>query len=448
MSEIPQKTIASFDRIKSIYLERRFNKSFVLLKRLFKDLDVLHKPKMKLNHTNYKYIEEAGKHFDRLTDHIQKKQVLGMISAFLKRFYRYLNFGLKNNQHDPIDVVSVQMTPQIFLSMYVIAGFPEFVLQAHHHQLEQPRNQVDYGYDVYVLANESIKSTNNAYNNENIGRDELRKLVKNYNMYSNCFNVFKSTDLLDKVNELLQRWSYTKETINQINDSKKYAKDQKEETLKVLNEQQEKIKYQILKLNPEFDEKYLDLYHQTSQKLEIQFKKAYWDKLRDDMNNDKYETVTKNILEIKEDLIKLRSKNKEYRLLVDKKLNVDEIVKLVKTNKSQDKLLPYFDFMVRAILLLSSPSRYEETKQLWTANKETIVNHEYPSIKEAMTESIQLIHGFLQDLKDDILNIYVMGSLGMNINELDKLQQEEKKKDQFDDEVLDEEIDDESDEDY
>ena len=115
MSEISQKTVANLDRIKSVYLEKRFSKSFVLLKRLFKDLDMLHKPKMKLNHTNYKYIEAAGKHFDKLTDHIQKKQVLKMISVFLKRFYRYLNFGLTNNQHDPIDVVSVQMTPQIFL---------------------------------------------------------------------------------------------------------------------------------------------------------------------------------------------------------------------------------------------------------------------------------------------------------------------------------------------
>ena len=444
MSEISQKTIANLDKIKSIYLERRFSKSFVLLKRLFNDLNMLHNPKIKLNHTHYKYIKEVGKHFDRLTDHIQNKQVIRMVSFLLNRFYRYLNFSLNNNKYNINDIISIQMTPQIFLSMYVIAGFPEFVLQTHHHQLEQPRNQIDYIYDVYILAKDSIKSTTAAYNN-NISKDELRKLVKNYNMYSNCFNIFKSSDLLDKVNELLQRWSYTKETINQITESKKYSKDQKDKTLNELNKQQEKIKYQLIELQPDFNEKYLDIYHQTFQQLESQFDKAYWDKLRDDLNNHKYDTITNNILEIKENLIKLRPNNENYILLVDEKINIDEIIDLVKTNKSQEKLLPYFDFIVRAILLLSSPSRYEETKQLWTTNKETIINHEYPGIKEAMTESIQLIYGFLQDLKDDILNIYVMGSLGMNLNEL---QIEGDNTDQFDDKVLNEEIDDESDEDY
>ena len=187
--------------------------------------------------------------FDKLTRLIMKKDIINAINLFLNKYYRFVGFNAKSN-----DIISFQLNSRIFLSMYLIYGYPDIILSS---KIEDIINKkVDqYDYDIYILSKNLYDRLNILIQNKN--KNNLRQFVKSINMYSNCFLVWKNKDKLKKVRSLLTEWTSIQETINTVSESNNYSSEQKENSIKELKKSQENIFKMIKRFKVNINENYL-----------------------------------------------------------------------------------------------------------------------------------------------------------------------------------------------
>lgn len=401
------------DTLKRTFLEQRFLKLFRKFKKLFTNLNKLHKSTTELTPEHNKYIPELGKDFDRLTNHMQNKTVLKITGVFLTRFYRMLNFGHQNASQ--MEVIAPQITPQILLASYVIAGYPEFALSAHHHQLESPRDKIDRGYDVYVLAKDVIKYLTYVSDKKGeITSYELSQLVKSINMFANCFLVWKNADAIDKTNELIQRIYYTNKTIDEVNDSSKYSDEQKTETLAVLEEQKNKIIDSLKKINPNMKNENIDLYNKLTDEMHSNYQKAYWDLVAKELEENKSQMFVKVIEGVIDDFKKLRPNKEVFHSEVQNKTSslMESIVNDIEKGEMEDEnLIKMIDNFVSWANFLQSPARENDTKQLWYTLRESIEEKYLGEHSSYIPKVLEFVCSTIQDIKDDILSFYVMNKM-------------------------------------
>lgn len=397
------------DKLKRTFLEKRFLQIFNKFNKLFTNLNKLTKTSTKLNITDYKYISELGKDFDKLTEHIQNKTVINIINCLLNRFYRMLNFG-NNVAQSEIDVIAPQITAQILLSAYVISGYPEFALSAHHHQLEAPRDKIDRGYDVYQLSKDVVNNLNNASNKKGkLSKNDFYHLIKSINMYANCFIVWKNADQLDKTNELMQRIHYTNKTMDEIKESSKYSDEQRIETLAVLEDQKTKIIDSLKTLNPNIKEKNVELYSKLTDEMSTQYQKAYWDLLTNELENNKYDFFIKIMNDIASDFKKLRPNKETFHEKVENTITTYCQPMNNNINDSQ-KFIKLIETIIEWITQLQSPARKSETIELWNTMKEAIENNYLGDHSSYIPKTMEFVCTTIQDIKDDLLTFYVVNT--------------------------------------
>ena len=204
-------TPSDLDNIKKIqnfYLKKKFITDFKKKKYIFSNLFDL------INRDNLNNITNK---FDNTTTYIRKKELINEIDLILKNYYRMLNNISSNNNN--VDVISFQLNSRIFLSLFIIFGFPEFNLTIKKTDLNN-NNINNINYDIYKLSEKLINNINifleNSYSDE-----ILRKLIKSINMYSNCFMMWINHDKINKINELYNEWYGIQETIEDIEESNK-----------------------------------------------------------------------------------------------------------------------------------------------------------------------------------------------------------------------------------
>lgn len=401
------------DTLKRTFLEQRFLKLFRKFHKLFTNLNKLHKSTTNLTQENYKYIPELGKDFDKLTNHLQNPTVLKITSVFIQRFYRMLNFG--HQDAGEMEVIAPQITPQILLASYVIAGYPEFALSAHHHQLEAPRDKIDRGYDVYVLAKDVVKYLTYVSNKKGeVSSYELSQLVKSINMFANCFLVWKNADAIDKTNELIQRVYYTNKTIDEVNDSSKYSDEQRIETLVVLEEQKNKVIDALKQLNPNLKDENIELYNKLTDEMQSNYQKAYWDMVTSELEENNSQMFVKVINGIIDDFKKLRPNKEDFHTEVENKTKalMDSIVESIKKGAMDDeKFVKMIDNFIGWANFLQSPAREDDTKQLWNTFKESIEEKYLGEHSSYVPKVLEFVCSTIQDIKDDILSFYVMNKM-------------------------------------
>jgi hypothetical protein len=415
------------DSFKLKYLQRRFVNFIVKFSSLFNKLNRLSHPHINVKTTDLLYMNECGKHFDKLAEFIKLKPVIKIIRIMLKMYYRMLNFG----NHS----ISYRMNSQMFLSMYIIGGFPEFILQTHHHNLITPRSRVDLAFDIYYSSKKCMDITLKLINQD----AHLTNLIKEYNMYSNCFVLFINADSIDKTHELIDRWIELNDTIKEINNSKLYTEEQKEASIDELKKQQLKTEEYILKINSSFKLGKLEQIEKIKKELVKQYTNAFWNKLREELNDNNFSMLETLINEIKENLISFRPSNKDFALNINNKIQIDEIIKNIKIHhEKENKLINNFEFIVNTILFLQAPSRNNETLSLWNSIKAS--EKYYIQNSDIVIDILMFIYGTIYELKDDILNVYVIETFNNTLKEKKEENKDNNLMTSFYDDLLNEEI--------
>lgn len=354
-------------------------------------------------HENHNLFNNNIENFDKLTELIIKKDIINSIKVFLNKFYRFIGFNAKSN-----NIISFQLNSRIFLSMYIIYGYPEIILSSKKEDIINKK--VDqYDYDIYILSKNLFDRLNNLIENRN--KTNLRKFVKSINMYSNCFLIWQNKDKLKKVRSLVTEWTSIQETIDTVSESSNYSDEQKEKTLTELKKSQENIFNMIKRFKININENYLKNFSNICKQIKTTYEKSYWDVLENELNKENYDFLKKILIEIQDNILKLR-KNNNFKVDFKENYDVNFIIQMIENKAfSPENLLSYSNYLVDIIINLEAPIRNESTKNEW--NK-IIINFKASKLEEFnknITIILKFILNRINDINNDIFNMYILNNL-------------------------------------
>ena len=391
--------ISNIKKIQYRYLKKNFINTLKKKKHIFDELLCL------IDRNN---INNMDKNFDNLSLFIKKKETINDINNILKKYYRMVNNISSTNNN--INVISFQITSRIFLSLFVIYGFPEISLSIKKKDI-QNSSENNINNDIYKLSEKVIININNLYK-ELTDNEALRQFVKSINMYSNCFMLWINNDKINKITELYYQWHEIQETINEINNSNKYDDTQKNDTINAMKNSQDNLIKLIKKINPQFNINHLKIYSSLSFQLKNNFEKSYWDILKTDLENKDLSLLTKILNEIQIEIINLRKKNKQFIDNFKEKYDIQLIIQLIEKNLfSEDYLLSYSQFIIDNIIEMQAPIRNENTKNKWSIIMNDIKNKKYRNMNEYVNIILKFILNNIKDIKTDILNLNILNSI-------------------------------------
>jgi hypothetical protein len=341
--------------------------------------------------------------FDKLTKYMMNKDIINNVSTFLKKYYRMVGFNAKSS-----NVISFQLTSRIFLSMYVIYGYPEIILS--HKKKDILDRKVDpYDYDIYLLSENLFNSLNKIIKSPSL--ENKRKFIKSINMYSNCFLIWKNKDKIKKIRTLVNEWISLQETIDEINNTNSYSVDQKNKSIDELKKSQNNIYNLISKFKVNINENYLKNHYSICKQIKLTYEKSYWDLFESELLKEKYDFLKKILFEIQNNIIKLR-KNNDFINQFKDKYDVDFIIQMIENKVfSPDNLISYSNYLVDLILKFEAPIRNNNTQEEW----EEILNNISKSKLEDFNKNIIIILKFIlkkiDEINNDIFNLYILDNL-------------------------------------
>ena len=391
--------ISNIKKIQYYYFKKNFLNTLKKKKKIFDHLFSL------INRNN---INNINQNFDNLTSFIRKKETINDINNILKKYYRMIN-NISSTSND-INVISFQINSRIFLSLFVIYGFPEISLSIKKEEI-QNCNENNINNDIYKLSETVITNINDLYNKP-INTEVLRKFVKSINMYSNCFMLWINNDKINKITELYYQWHEIQETINEVNESNKYNDKQKNDTTNTLKKSQDNLIKIIKKINPKFNINNLKLYSSLSFQLKKNFEKSYWNILKNDLQNKDLTLLTKILNEIQIEIINLRKKNEKFINNFKEKYDIQLIIQLIEKNLfSEDYLMAYSQFIIDNIIEMQAPIINENTKNKWNIIINDIKNKKYLNMNQYVHIILKFILNNIPDIKTDILNLHILHSI-------------------------------------
>jgi hypothetical protein len=391
--------ISNIKKIQYYYFKKNFINTLKKNKKIFDELLCL------INRNN---INNMNQNFDNLSLFIRKKETINNINNILKKYYRMVN-NISSTNND-INVISFQINSRIFLSLFVIYGFPEILLSIKKEDM-QNSSENNINNDIYKLSEKVIININNLYK-KLTDNEALRQFVKSINMYSNCFMLWINNDKINKITELFYQWHEIQETINEINNSNKYDDTQKNDTINTMKNSQDNLIKLIKKLNPKFNINNLKIYSSLSFQLKHNFEKSYWDILKADLENKDLSLLTKILNEIQIEIINLRKKNKQFIDNFREKYDIQLIIQLIEKNLfSEDYLLSYSQFIIDNIIEMQAPIRNENMQNKWSIIMNDIKNKKYKNMNEYVHIILKFILNNIKDIKTDILNLHILNSI-------------------------------------
>lgn len=231
-------------KVQRLCLRKLFLVEFINCLDIFITLKQLINPTLRTKKTDFVHIIELGDYFDELASYISRQDVVQRIDKFLYRYYRYLR-GRYLLEH-----IAPKITSKVFLSIYIIVGFPEFILMLT--KAQALNNSGTINHDLYQISNKLVNAFNVlCYYGKNT--DFMRSLNKHMNMYSNCFSLFMGVDKNLKIQELVANWRDLETTISQVNVSEKYSDEECEDVINTIRKSQNMIIALLLKTDPGFN---------------------------------------------------------------------------------------------------------------------------------------------------------------------------------------------------
>jgi len=393
----------SYDLTKIISLQKFFVKnSFKSC--LKKNIDIFKKLNSLINiEKNENLFNNSINNFDNLTQFIMKKEVMSIIKQFLDKYYRMVSFNSKG------DIISFQLTQRIFLSMYVIYGYPEIILSNKREKIIS--KQVDnFDYDIYILSENLFLKLNKLINNFSVENNRL--FIKAINMYSNCFLIWKNKDKMKKIKSLVNEWSSLQETIDEIKKSDNYDEKQKENSLNELLKSQSKIFELIQKFKVNININYLKNYYSLYNQIKSNYEKSYWDLLVNDLNNEKYDFLKKILNEIQNNMINLRKNNSNFIVEFKDNYDVNFIIQMIENKVfTPDNLLSYSNYLVDLIISFEAPIKNENTKKDWKKITDNLSNFKIEEFNKNIAIILKFILTKINEINDDIFNLYILNNL-------------------------------------
>jgi hypothetical protein len=302
--------------------------------------------------------------------------------------------------------ISKKITGRIFLSAFIMYGYPEITLDFSRKKLlDNTINSIDFfNFDVYyfskLLIINFIDFMNNSFSNE-----KLRKLIKSINTYSNVFHLFLCQDKLKQINKITFEYYQISKTLKEIKSSNAYEETDKEGIAENLIKTMNGLKEMIQIINPRFDLKNLIFYEEILDRFENVIYKSYWDIIRKNMEtNDRDNQLKKKLEEIYETYKSFNIKKMEKKVCL-----VNEFI--VSFNlKDFESWIDFTDLCVNIMLDLQSPARNDITRN----NFHDIKYNTYNKLDDLIITVLEFIFQENQLIFREVYNTRIMINMGIN----------------------------------
>lgn len=256
------------------------------------------------------------------------------------------------------------------------------------------------------LLNKSVlllDSLNNII--QNLTKNSCDNFKNLFNEYITLFNKWKQKDANSLSNFLAISYKELEYTKNQVVES--YSKEQKKNINKVINDQLKNIKKHGQYLDDNFNKKINDVKFTpvelkiTSKIMEIA-KDAYYDTIKDNFKNQKYDLLDKFLRELQERLIKLAPNNKKRTDEIKEKFDVDLIIQMVTYNAFKPaNFIAWSDYLFELILSSQAAADDKETKE-WKKNFDKICYDGTVEYHELIVKLLRFIMTRVEKIEKDI----------------------------------------------
>lgn len=373
--------------IQKLFLQKLFMTSLSNCNTIFNVLNSCLLSKQSLDIKSKTYINDLDEIFQIVTSYISNNEIIDLIDKMLNRYYRFICSD--NNEY--YKLIAPKLDARKFLSSYVIAIFPEFVLSKTENEIIQEESGIFY--DIYTLSHNLIRIFHNYYISNTLKTDEL---IKSINKYSNAFTIFISIDRINKVNELITKWNLIENIKSKIFLSSHYEKSQKKSVIEFLEtEQQDIIKY-IKLIDVEFNLELLELLKDLTTKIDQMTSSIYWEILEQDITNKEYKILLEALKEIRNELLEF---NNNLKPDLDEYFDTDFIYQQIINNVfSYDDFINLSNYIVLKIIDLQAPIRNTDTKNTWNDIKKKSINY-----TTLIVDTIKFILCEIHNIKSDII---------------------------------------------
>lgn len=382
-----------------IVIQKKIKKKLLHKKsqKLQYDLDQLFF-KISGDNTKKNNIEEIEKDFDLLC-YILEDEIL------VKRFQTFFNYLY--NIYPEKKEVAEKITGKIFLSAFLMYGYPEIVLDFSRKNTDIHLIQT-INYDIYFFSKTLIINLIN-FVKKDFNEELLRKFIKHLNMYSNAFYLFIQQDKIRQINKITLEYCQIKKTIKEIDLSNTYDELSKKEILENLNNTIKGLEEMLLIIIPKYNFENLKFYNNMLEKFDGIIHKTFWIKFKLDLEQSEDEEIKKKLIQkkINEILEIYKSFNikslSEKMYLLEKCTNTFDIYNI-------EKIINYCYLCVNIILELQSPSRNQNTHIAF----QEIKCHSYNNISEILVNILEFIYKENEIIFRDIYNTRIMTNIGIN----------------------------------
>lgn len=378
-----------------IKIQKKFRKTFLhkksqeissVLSELF--LTVCEDYDNKLN------IEQIEKEFDDATKILRDNLNIKKIQNFLDYLYKVY----------PEDkTVAKKLTARSLLSAYIMYGYPEISLDFSRKKLKDDSFIEIINYDVYFFSKLLIINITEFINSK-YSEEKLRNLVKSMNIYSNVFNLFLYQDKLRQINKITFEFYQISKTVKEIQSSDSYSDEDKIELTEKLLNTLEGLKEMLKIISPSFDLGNLEFYEKLLDRLEQVIHKSYWDKLREEMKENKDVVIKSKMQEIYDTF-----KSFSIKKTNEKAEMIQEFINNFHYDDSE-RWITFGDLCMNIILDLQSPSRNDTTRTKF----HDIKYGSYDNIDDLVIKIIECVFQENQVIFKEIYNMKIMVSMGIN----------------------------------
>lgn len=311
-----------------------------------------------------------------------------------------INQEIYNKMNIFIENINVSIDTKLFLTSFAMRFHMAYMVE----NVESNENKF-----IYHLIVETLDKYEELH--EDLVESTLEEFKKILVIFNEKFSEWKKNDLLKVIEEYAKMfWSF---------EMQKRVEGVNEEQLKQINNQQNKIKNLILKMGGEeamnifqkyspvmIDDKAID---SLKDQITKTYKKAYWDKLEQDLNDKNYDSILLILEEIRARIALLTPSRIDIHQTLAEYIDI-ELIKQMLNNDAMDSKFIYglVNYIIENLKQLEAPVQNDKTekwRQETLKELETVdnINKFFPMFFQKVYDKIEVIENEVKFVKESKL---------------------------------------------
>lgn len=282
----------------------------------------------------HKELSSKNKTFEEIVTILSDKIFLNSCQIFIKK----------------INLTTIK--PKIFSTIYMILSYPESVLGTL--DIDENKKLFEKSSEIYNLINKFLEDTSDL-----LLEEKLSNMIKDFQL---SFNNWIKKDSSLMIKEFTQIFWDLEHKILEVNNSldESLDKDEKKIFIENIREKQQDIVEKIKKFGGDEGIKYLKLSNpaiigdKIYKQIEENFKKAYWDKFQQDIEEKGFKVILHVLEEIKEYLLNLTPSKKDIEE-INERIDIDLFKQMIENEVfSKESIASICIFLIDKVKYIGS----------------------------------------------------------------------------------------------